>query len=148
VSLLNDLYSEVILEHYKHPHNVGELSDSTVTEKGFNESCGDDVQLFVKLNKDVIEDITFVGRGCAISQSSTSMMTDSLKGKTVKDALALIEEFKQMITGEKEFPDEGIFEELGALKGVVKLPVRVKCASLSWNTLKLGLTKFLNNRKI
>jgi nitrogen fixation protein NifU and related proteins len=148
VSLLNDLYSEVILEHYKHPHNVGELPDSTVTEKGFNESCGDDVQLFVKLNKDVIEDITFVGRGCAISQSSTSMMTDSLKGKTVKDALALIEEFKQMITGEKEFPDEGIFEELGALKGVVKLPVRVKCASLSWNTLKLGLTKFLNNRKI
>jgi nitrogen fixation protein NifU and related proteins len=145
VSLLSDLYSEVILEHYKHPHNVGEMPDATVTEKGYNESCGDDIRLFVKLKDKIIEDVTFVGRGCAISQSSASMMTEALKGKTIDEALSLVEEFKLMITGEKQFPDEGIFEELAALKGVIKLPVRVKCASLSWNTLKLGLTKFRND---
>lgn len=142
MSLIRDLYSEIIMEHYRNPHNLGELPDADFSERGHNESCGDDIVLFAKLNDGKIEEITFEGKGCAISQSSASMMTDILKGKTIAEAKAIIDEFKQMITGEKPFPDDEVFDEVSALKGVVKLPIRVKCATLCWNTMRMGLRKY------
>ncbi len=139
---LPDLYSEIILEHYKHPHNVGKLDPAAAFHKGFNESCGDDIRVYVNIEGDVITDIRFEGKGCAISQSSASMMTGSLTGKTIAEALAQIEEFKHMIAGEKQFPESDEYFELSALKGVIRFPVRVKCATLSWNTIKGALTTY------
>ena len=142
MSLIRDVYSEVILEHYRNPRNLGALPDPDVTEKGHNESCGDDIELFIKFKDGIIQEVTFEGKGCAISQSSASMMTDLLHGKTVAEAMTLIEDFKLMITGEKPFPETEQFDELAALKGVVKLPIRVKCATLCWNTMRMGLRKY------
>ena len=141
MSLINDLYSEVILEHYKNPRNHEPIADADATERGYNESCGDDIRVYVKLKEDRIEEVSFTGRGCAISQSSASMMTDLLQGKTIGEAIAAIDSFKSMISGQSEFPGDGEFEELSALKGVVKLPVRIKCATLSWNTVRMALGK-------
>ena len=140
---LNELYQTIILEHYKEPHNVGELINADIESRGYNESCGDDVRLFVNLNDGKkIDEIRFKGKGCAISQSSTSMMTDALKGKTIDEALTFVDAFKSMMKGEKQFSDEGDFEELSSLKGVLEFPVRVKCATLSWNTVRNGLLQF------
>jgi len=150
---LHDLYTEIILEHYKEPHNVGEIDDADISSAGYNPSCGDDIRLFVKLKDGgakgatMIDDIRFVGKGCAISQASASMMTDRMKGKTLQEAMELVEEFKKMITGEMvamaPSPLENEeFEELSALKGVIKFPIRVKCATLAWNTLKGGLIEY------
>ena len=142
MSLLSSLYSEVVLGHYKEPHNFGELEGADIKAKGFNRSCGDDVQIFVKLNEGVIKDVRFVGRGCAISQSSASVMTDRMVGKLLEEAKEFVEEFRKLITGEKEFPDSAEFEELVSFKGVKKYPIRVRCASLAWDTLKEGIASY------
>ena len=139
---LHDLYSEIILEHYKEPHNAGTLTNAEIEARGYNESCGDDVRVFIKVKEGNIEDIKFLGNGCAISQSSTSMMTEQLIGKTLDQAKLLIEEFKKMISGEREFPQSDEYFELSALKGVIKFPVRVKCATLAWNTVKSGILDY------
>lgn len=144
---LEDLYSEIVLEHYKDPHNVGEIENPEVFSKGFNESCGDDIKIFAKINGRLIEDIKFVGKGCAISQSSASMMTDIMKGKTIEEAKAFIQDFKKRITGSEAFPENSDeWFELSALKGVIKFPIRVKCASLAWHTLEQGIMDFENNQ--
>ncbi|MFQ5798532.1 MAG: Fe-S cluster assembly sulfur transfer protein SufU [Bacteroidota bacterium] len=142
MSLLSDLYSEIILEHYKQPHNFGELEGAEIEAKGYNRSCGDDLRIFVKLNDGVIEDLRFMGKGCAISQSSASMMTDQMIGKSLEEVKEFVEEFRKMVTGEKNFLEGGGFEELVTLKGVKKYPTRVKCASLAWDTLKEGISDF------
>jgi nitrogen fixation NifU-like protein len=143
---LNELYQTVILEHYKYPHNKGEVENADIESRGYNESCGDDVRVFVKLSTEKkIDDVHFVGKGCAISQASTSMMTDALKGKSVDEAIAFVDNFKAMMKGEKEFLDEGDFEELSAMKGVLEFPVRIKCATLAWNTFRNGLLKWKSN---
>ena len=140
---LNELYQTVILEHYKFPHNKGELANADVESRGYNESCGDDVRLFINFdNEKKINEIRFSGKGCAISQSSTSMMTDALCGKTLDEALSFVDSFKAMMKGEKQFSDDGDYEELSALKGVLEFPVRVKCATLSWNTVRNGLLQY------
>ncbi len=139
---LYELYSGIILEHYKKPHNVGEIEGADISSKGYNESCGDDIRVFLKLEGEIVKKVAFVGKGCAISQSSASMMTDRMEGMTLSEALDFIEEFSKMITGEKEFPDTEDFEELAGLKGVIKFPIRVKCASLAWNTLKNGIMNY------
>ncbi|MBM4167344.1 MAG: SUF system NifU family Fe-S cluster assembly protein [Ignavibacteria bacterium] len=140
---LNELYQTIILEHYKEPHNVGEIANADIETRGYNESCGDDVRLFLKFNNEKkIDEIRFKGKGCAISQSSTSMMTDAIKGKTIDEALLFVDSFKAMMRGEKQFSDDGDYEELSALKGVLEFPVRVKCATLSWNTIRNGLLQF------
>mgnify|MGYP001613248401 FL=1 len=116
--------------------------------RGYNESCGDDVRLSVKLTSDKrIEDVRFQGKGCAISQSSSSMMTDSLKGKTIEEAIEFVDSFKSMMKGEKKFPSEGDFEEISVLQGVLEFPVRVKCATLGWNTLRKGLEQWIQKSK-
>ena len=145
MSQLKEVYSQILLQHYRKPHNFGELANADITEKGINAACGDDIRVFIKLDGDRIEHITYDGHGCAISQSSASMMTDVLKGKTIMEALKLEEVIRQMFAGEKPFPEDGEFQDITSLKGVVSSPALVKCASLSWNTVKAGFEKFKRN---
>ena len=143
---VEDLYSEIILEHYKHPHNVGEIDSPDIFAKGYNESCGDDINVYASVKDGIVKDIKFVGKGCAISQSSASMMTDTLRGKTISEVREIIEQFNKRITGEEEFPNNDEWFELSALKGVVRFPVRVKCASLAWQTVKQGVQEYENKK--
>lgn len=104
---VNDLYSEIILEHYKEPHNVGELVSPELFAKGFNESCGDDIRIFAKVKDGIVEDIKFLGRGCAISQSSASMMTDLLHGKSLEEAKEFIKQFTKKNNRGRRIPGIG-----------------------------------------
>jgi nitrogen fixation NifU-like protein len=141
---LSDLYQEIILDHYKNPRNYGDMDEPDIHVEDNNPSCGDELEVNVKLDEDgeVIEDISFTGEGCAISMASASLMSDRLEGKTVEDAEQLRDRFKSMITSDKDEDLEDLKEELGdlvSLKGVIKFPIRVKCANLSWNTFKKGM---------
>jgi nitrogen fixation NifU-like protein len=150
---LEDLYREIILDHYRSPRNRGELaSPPAVRVEGFNPLCGDEVVLYVDLDPDGrVSDIKVGGQGCSISQSSASMMTEAVKGCTEAETRGLIRAFKAMMSihergldgdgsggddGEAAAPDPAVnLGDLEALRGVVKFPVRIKCATLSWNTL-------------
>lgn len=135
---LEDLYREVILDHYRSPRNRGELADATVVVELNNPVCGDEIKVSLKLENEVVGDIRFSGRGCSISQSSASMMTEAVKGKTLSDALGMVERFKAMMRSEIS-ADEADLGDLEALQGVSKFPVRIKCAVLSWEALRRGL---------
>jgi nitrogen fixation NifU-like protein len=131
---LEELYKEVILDHYRAPRNKGRLDPHDVALERNNPLCGDELELFLRFDGETLEGISFDGKGCSISQASASMMTEKVKSLPVKDAAALAESIKRMMAGE----EEGDPKELGdlvSLKGVVKYPVRIKCALLSWNTL-------------
>lgn len=131
---LEDLYKEVILDHYRDPRHKGRLDPHDVALERNNPLCGDEIELFLKLNGDTLEGIAFDGKGCSISQASASMMAEKIQGLSTKEARALSDAIKRMMAGE----EEGDMEELGdlvSLKGVVKYPVRIKCALLGWNTL-------------
>jgi len=135
---LDDLYRDLILDHYRNPRNRGTLENPTAKVDGYNPLCGDEVEVELLIEGDVIEDVAFKGRGCSISQASTSMMTDAVKGRSKAEAESLIASFKHMITN----PDDEVPPELGdleALQGVGKFHVRVKCATLAWNALEQGL---------
>jgi nitrogen fixation protein NifU and related proteins len=132
---LDDLYKEVILDHYQHPRNRGQLADPDVATRGHNPLCGDEVVLAVKMDGDVIRDIAFGGRGCSISQASASMMTESVKGHPLTEASALAGGFKELMTGSGSTEGVAGHEDLEALQGVKKFPVRVKCALLPWTAL-------------
>ena len=142
---LEDLYREIILDHYRSPRQRGELPTppATMTE-GFNPLCGDEIKLYVIVDNGIVTDIKFAGQGCSISQSSASMMTAALKGKSLADARALLHRFKSMMNGE-EYDSTNAeackvrLGDLEALKGVVKFPVRIKCATLAWNTFAQAL---------
>jgi nitrogen fixation NifU-like protein len=133
---LDDLYREVILDHYAHPRNRGRLDPSDVSVEGANPLCGDELSLYVRLRDGRVEDARFEGRGCSISQASTSMMTEAIKGKTLEEVRALVAQFKGMMHGQEVADDLG---DLAALQGVRKFPVRIKCATLSWVALEQGL---------
>lgn len=134
MALLDDLYKEILLQHYKNPHNYGDLESANVRVKGDNPSCGDQIELLLQTDGPVIQDIHFKGQGCAISQASASLMTDLVKGKTWDEAQKLIGQFKAMIVdGTPPGPELG---DLAALAGVHKLHARVKCATLAWNALE------------
>lgn len=137
---LDDLYRELILDHYSHPRNKGELSDPDITVEGANPLCGDELSIFLKLDSGIISDVRFVGRGCSISQASASMMTEQIKGKTLQEARALSGRFKAMMHGDAVPEDE--LGDLMALQGVRKFPVRVKCATLSWVAIEQGMEEF------
>ena len=141
MSDISELYQSVILDHNKKPRNYHEIADATATAEGYNPLCGDQLKLFVKLGEGgVIEDVSFVGSGCAISKASASMLTQNVKGKTVDEARVLFEEFHRLVTGELD--PERQENHLGRLKifaGVAEFPARVKCASLSWHTLNAAL---------
>jgi nitrogen fixation NifU-like protein len=135
---LEELYKEVILDHYRAPRNKGRLDPHDVALERNNPLCGDEIELFLKLDGDNVEGIAFEGKGCSISQASASMMTEKVKGLSAKDATALAESIKAMMAGEEE-GDANALGDLVSLKGVVKYPVRIKCALLGWNTLLEGL---------
>jgi nitrogen fixation NifU-like protein len=138
VGSLDELYKEVILDHYRAPRNKGRLDPHDVSLERNNPLCGDEIELFVKFNGDTIEGIAFEGKGCSISQASASMMTEKVQGLSVKDATSVAESIKAMMAGEAE-GDQKQLGDLVSLKGVVKYPVRIKCALLGWNTLEEAL---------
>jgi nitrogen fixation NifU-like protein len=140
MSDLSDLYQEVILDHNKRPRNFRVIEGPTHHAEGYNPLCGDRLKLYVNVEGDRIVDVAFEGSGCAISKASASLMTDALKGKTVADARAMFERFHRMVTT----PPDQTVEDLGKLSvlaGVREFPVRVKCASLAWHTLKAALAR-------
>ncbi|MGC8841783.1 MAG: Fe-S cluster assembly sulfur transfer protein SufU [Candidatus Sumerlaeaceae bacterium] len=137
---LKELYQEVIIDHTKRPRNFRRLENADRKAQGMNPLCGDKVEVFVKMNGDVIEEITFHGAGCSISTASASLMTQVLKGKTIAEARELFEKFHDLVTGKAKNPD--FQKKLGKLlvfSGVCEYPVRVKCATLPWHTLKAAL---------
>ena len=136
---LNDLYQELILDHKRHPRNFRDMPDATRSVDGHNPLCGDQLRLYVKLEGDRIEDISFLGAGCAISMASASMLTEYLKGKTIDEAESLFGDMHDLLTDEHSTVDVGALGKLGVLQGVRDYPTRVKCATLSWHTLKAAL---------
>jgi nitrogen fixation NifU-like protein len=159
---LEDLYREIILDHYRNPRNRGELSAPPATRvEGFNPLCGDEIILYLDVEDDVVRDIRIGGQGCSISQSSASMMSSAVKGKSLDQVRALSRAFKGMMSIHEQSldgaadgdgsgashngedgggaADDVKLGDLEALRGVVKFPVRIKCATLSWNTLLQGL---------
>ena len=145
---LQELYQEVILDHNRRPRNFRVL-DGGRTAEGFNPLCGDHLIVYLKVDGGVIADVSFQGSGCAISKASASLMTESVKGKSVSDVAKLFERFQQMITAPPDAPMEERREgvpgdrvqlgKLEALAGVRQVPIRVKCASLAWHTLRAAL---------
>lgn len=147
---LEDLYREIILDHYRNPRNRGELPTPPAhAETGFNPLCGDEITVYLQVEGDTVTDVRLAGQGCSISQSSASMMSTAVKGRPVAEARAVIRTFKSMMSvhearldgagedgaGDAEVP----LGDLEALQGVVKFPVRIKCATLAWNTLTQAL---------
>jgi nitrogen fixation NifU-like protein len=131
---LEELYKEVILDHYRTPRNKGRLDPHDVMLERNNPLCGDEIELFVKFEGETLAGVSFDGKGCSISQASASMMTERVQDLSVKDATELAETIKAMMAGEAE-GDPDVLGDLVSLKGVVKYPVRIKCALLGWNTL-------------
>ena len=141
-SPLRELYQEVILDHSKKPRNFGPLPDATRQADGYNPLCGDRATVFVRLDGDVVADVKFQGAGCSISTASASMMTEAVKGKSRTEAEALFERFHGLVTRDAAAAQQEIDPALGKLavfSGVWEFPVRVKCASLPWHTLKAAL---------
>jgi len=133
----DDLYREIILDHYRRPRNRGELTAATQRVEGVNPVCGDEIHLDLEIEDGTIQDVSFWGSGCSISQSSASMLTDRLKGCSIEEAERVMAKVRAMLM-EGAAPDAEI-GDLEALEGVAKLPVRVKCALLSWNVLQEGI---------
>jgi nitrogen fixation protein NifU and related proteins len=135
---LDDIYKEVILDHYKHPRNKRALEGAELQCTANNPLCGDEITVFANVEDGMLTEVTYQGAGCSISQSSASMMTEAVEGKSIDDAKDLASRFRSMMAGESE-PDEAVFGELVALKGVVKYPIRIKCAVLGWDVLQDAL---------
>ncbi len=136
MSLLEQMYKEILLEHQKRPRNLGRLEHKTHAEKGHNPACGDKLELQLRLENNTIAEVRFLGQGCTISQASASLMTVAITGKTVTQALEIANAFGIMLrTGQ---PDSSL-GDLNALVGVAKLHTRVKCATLAWQTLEVAL---------
>lgn len=136
---LDALYQEVILDHNRKPRNFREMADADRRIEGRNPLCGDEITLWVKLDGDRVADASFTGSGCAVSKSSASLMTSSVKGKTLEEARQLFDRFHDMITGKLTEAEREKMGSLAALGGVSKFPVRVKCASLAWHALRSAL---------
>ena len=137
---LRELYQEVILDHNKRPRNFGPLEEATCDLEGYNPLCGDRFTIHLKLDGDRIVDIRFEGSGCAISTASASVMTETLKGKTIEEARALFEKFHDLVTGQADGEvDLATLGKLAVFAGVSEFPMRVKCATLSWHTTQAAL---------
>jgi SUF system NifU family Fe-S assembly protein len=141
MSDLRALYQEVILDHSKRPRNFRALEGAAHHAEGYNPLCGDRITIYVKLADDRISDISFQGSGCAISTSSASLLTETLKGKTRAEADALFERFHAVVTGQANGDQPGAVPlgKLAVFSGVAEFPVRVKCATLAWHTLRSAL---------
>ena len=140
MSEIDEIYSNIIMEHGINSHNKHDLQDETCAIHGHNPNCGDDITLHIKLNDNMIEDMSFTGSGCAISQSSTSVMLDLLKEKTINEAKQIVNIFIKMIDREQISSDElKLLKDAQAFQNISNMPARVKCALLSWKTLKQKL---------
>ena len=140
MSELSELYQQVILDHNKKPRNFQRLEGANRSAEGFNPLCGDQLTVYLQMDEGIVREVSFVGTGCAISKASASMMTQTVKGRTREEALALFDEFHRMVTGELD--EEAEPNQLGRLKifaGVRDYPARVKCASLPWHTMHAAL---------
>jgi nitrogen fixation protein NifU and related proteins len=135
---LDDIYKEVILDHYKNPRNKRDLPSAELSCTRNNPLCGDEITVYAHVDDGKIAELTFQGAGCSISQSSASMMTEAATGEPIADALDLAAGFRGMMAGDVE-PDDDRFGDLVALKGVVKYPIRIKCAVLAWDVLQEAL---------
>ncbi|WP_133127963.1 Fe-S cluster assembly sulfur transfer protein SufU [Legionella nagasakiensis] len=135
---LRELYQEIIIDHNRNPRNHHEMANPTCQAKGFNPLCGDKVTVYLTLQDDVIQDISFLGCGCAISQASASLMTEVLRGKTVEEAHELFRRFHHMVTVAEDSEPQSM-DKLTVLAGVRTFPARVKCATLAWHTLESAL---------
>jgi nitrogen fixation NifU-like protein len=133
---LQSLYQQVILEHYRHPRNRGELEDADAEVHLNNPTCGDEIRVQLRLREGRIEAVRFQGQGCSISQASASMMTHRLQGQTLEEAQAVAARFTEMLHGNEEAARDKLLGELRALAGVAKFPVRVRCAMLAWDALQ------------
>ena len=139
MSDLRELYQELILDHNRKPKNRRKMEDAPHAE-GFNPLCGDRINVYVRLDEGRIEDVSFDGEGCAISTASASLMTQALKGKTVEEANALFEKFRAMVTGASGGDvDRDTLGKLAVFQGVCEFPMRVKCATLAWHTLRAAV---------
>jgi nitrogen fixation protein NifU and related proteins len=136
--MLEELYQDIILDHYRRPRNKGKVIPADVSSTGNNPLCGDEIEITVKLNDGKISEIKFDGHGCSISQASASIMTQKLTGKTPAEATAFIQTFLGMMRGDVPYGGREL-GDLKALEGVLKFPVRVKCATLAWNTTQKAL---------
>lgn len=133
---LRELYQQIIIDHSRHPHNFGQLDTANRTIDGFNPLCGDKLTLYLEVKNDCVENISFIGHGCAISTASASLMTDAIKGKTVAETKILFDQFHKLLT-EKKF--DVSLGKLDILAGVCEFPTRIKCATLAWHALKSAL---------
>jgi nitrogen fixation NifU-like protein len=136
---LQDLYQELILDHGRRPRNFRALDGATRSAEGYNPLCGDKVKIYVRMDGDIIKDISFEGAGCAISTASASIMTETLKGKTRAEAEELFQTFHDLVTGRQAQLDAPELGKLAVFSGVSEFPIRVKCATLSWHTLRAAL---------
>lgn len=135
---LRELYQQVILDHNHSPRNFGQMDEYSHFAEGDNPLCGDHIDIYIQVDHGIIKDIKFNGKGCAISKASASLMTTELKGKSVEEAYALFEHFHELLTGARGVDHENL-GKLEVLSGVKDFPMRVKCASLAWHTLKSAL---------
>lgn len=134
---LTDIYNDLIMEHSMNSYNKKEIENPTYCEMGHNPNCGDEIEIQLKLNGNIIEDMAFTGHGCAISQASTSIMIDTLKGKTVEEAKEIIKTFIDMIKRETQNEEDlKKLEDAIAFKNISNMPARVKCALLAWHTIE------------
>ena len=137
---LKDLYQELILDHGRRPRNFKELEGASGTAEGYNPLCGDKVKIYLKLDDDIVKDISFEGAGCAISTASASIMTETLKGKTRAQAEELFQTFHDLVTGQQAQLDAPELGKLAVFSGVSEFPIRVKCATLPWHTLRAAIS--------
>ena len=139
MSGLSDLYQEILLEHNSKPRNFRKVEDASSTAEGYNPLCGDQITLYLKVVDGVVEDVGFQGVGCAISRASASMMTQSIKGRSLDDAHVIFDAFHNMITHPNEEPDYDTLGDLETLSGVTEYPTRIKCAVLPWHAMRSAL---------
>ena len=141
IEQLDELYREVILDHFRSPRNVGELPHAGIKAEGTNPLCGDEITFWLKLDNGRIQAVHFLGKGCAISQAAGSMLTEALRGKTLAEAANLTAAMRRLMQGQEPDPTLDL-GDLEALAGVRKFPVRVKCAALSWNVIEQGFEDY------
>lgn len=141
---LNQLYRSVIMDHYKNPRNKGSIENGSLTVEMNNPTCGDEIQLTLNVEAGIIKDVKFQGEGCSISMSSASMMTEAIMNQPVDKALAMADEFSNMMLGEEYHISEDM-GDVEALQGVSQFPARIKCATLTWKALEKGFKESQTN---
>ena len=138
--MVDDLYQDIIIDHSKRPRNCHPMPDANRTAEGYNPLCGDKLELYLKVEDGIVKDVSFVGSGCAISTASASLMTESLKGKTEAEAEGFFERFHDLVTGKTPAgSDVSGLGKLAVFAGVREYPVRVKCATLAWHTMRAAM---------